>query len=161
MHLIHRGLKASTVYAYRHRNIRELRGPATQYECVRCTEYGVGRQAKFWSTIHGADGFDYWADYVPLCSSCHRLYDMTDELRAQFSQYASNRSDVHNANIGEAKRGRPLSEQHRARIRAGIRLHLPSQSAEVRRKRSESLKGYPYQGKKCEPGCTCGRHHRG
>jgi hypothetical protein len=25
--------------------------------------------------IHGADGYDPWADYVPLCRSCHLLYD--------------------------------------------------------------------------------------
>lgn len=64
-----------------HRRVRETRGHASGHDCVRC-----GRQAREWAQIHTEDGLDIWADYVPMCHSCHRRYDITAETRVKLSQ---------------------------------------------------------------------------
>ena len=59
----------------RHRRVHIRRGKARDYPCARCSEYGVGRRALEWAQVHGTDGEDPWADYLPLCRRCHFRYD--------------------------------------------------------------------------------------
>lgn len=59
----------------RHRRVSVRRGKASTHPCARCSEYGVGRQAREWAQIHETDGNDPWADFVPLCRRCHFRYD--------------------------------------------------------------------------------------
>src|SRR5216110_1355081 len=65
--------------------MRAALGPARAHSCVRHQESGTGRQAQEWAQVHGTDGEDPWADYLPLCKSCHRFYDMTPEARANIA----------------------------------------------------------------------------
>lgn len=51
------------------------------------------------------------SNYIKLCKSCHRKYDMTDEIRKKISK----------ANIG-----RSISEQHKNILRERMKLHNPS-----------------------------------
>jgi hypothetical protein len=69
-----------------HRRVRRLRGKATEHECVRCAEDGISKTAHEWAQVHGEDGKAPWADYVPLCHSCHRRYDFTPETRVALSR---------------------------------------------------------------------------
>jgi hypothetical protein len=57
-------------YVGRHLRVRRDRGPATDQTCVDC-----GQPAKEWSQIHGTDGQDSFAHYVPRCRKCHDVYD--------------------------------------------------------------------------------------
>lgn len=84
-------------YSALHWRVRQVRGRASDYPCVRCSEYGVGRRARHWATIHGTDGTDPFADYVPMCQQCHFAYD----------------------GVNEGNRGVPKSPEHRAAISAG------------------------------------------
>lgn len=59
----------------RHRVVRRARGKASDYPCWSCLENGIVILADVWATIHGETGSDPWSDYVPLCNSCHRIYD--------------------------------------------------------------------------------------
>jgi hypothetical protein len=49
------------------------------YTCVMCAEIGTPRPARDWAQVHGTDGQDPWADYVPLCRIHHRRYDRIGE----------------------------------------------------------------------------------
>jgi hypothetical protein len=100
-----------------HKRVTYHRGPASQHQCVRCPA-----QAAEWATVHGEDGTDPWADYVPMCHPCHVHYD--DPARHW--------------------RGKPLTAEHRAKIGDGNRgrpgrVWTPEQKAAV----SASLKGRP------------------
>ena len=57
-------------YAALHYRVRNARGKATGHQCVRCP-----RPARDWAQVHTEDGTDIWADYVPMCRSCHMAYD--------------------------------------------------------------------------------------
>jgi transcriptional regulator with XRE-family HTH domain len=58
-------------YAIGHKNVRKVRGVAREQVCEHC---GVA-QASDWATIHGRDGLSS-EDYMPLCRSCHKRYDV-------------------------------------------------------------------------------------
>lgn len=73
-------------YMNLHRRVRRLRGKAAEHACVRCAENGTEKRAYHWAQIHGTDGKDPWADYMPLCVSCHRRYDDSDERRQALSR---------------------------------------------------------------------------
>jgi hypothetical protein len=62
-------------YEAMHRRVDRARGKAKEHECVRCAENGIVKRAREWARVHGEDGTDPWADYVPLCYPCHRTYD--------------------------------------------------------------------------------------
>ena len=49
--------------------MRAERGPAWKQICGHC-----GKPAADWATIHGQSG-ERADDYMPLCRSCHHLYD--------------------------------------------------------------------------------------
>lgn len=68
-----RALSSKT--AARHRRLHRARGPASLHHCVRHLEAGLHKQAFDWAQLHTEDGMDVWADYVPLCRSCHIRYD--------------------------------------------------------------------------------------
>jgi len=65
----------STAYSTRHARMRKVRGPSQNHLCVRHAERGAEVQAVNWATVHGENGMDPWADYVPLCQACHNHYD--------------------------------------------------------------------------------------
>jgi hypothetical protein len=69
-----------------HRRVRTRRGKASGHPCVKHAEIGVTKPARDWAQIHGTDGLDLWADYVPLCKSCHVRYDFTPETRVALSR---------------------------------------------------------------------------
>lgn len=69
-----------------HRRVRRLRGKAAGHACVKHAEMEVTKPARDWAQIHGTDGKDPWADYVPLCKSCHVRYDQTAETRVKLSR---------------------------------------------------------------------------
>jgi hypothetical protein len=57
------------VYYANHRHVRAVRGPAWKQTCGHC-----GKPAADWATIHGHSG-EQPDDYMPLCRSCHHIYD--------------------------------------------------------------------------------------
>lgn len=58
------------VYRANHRKLHKQRGKASDHLCVRCDN-----PAKQWAQVHGEDGSNPWADYVPMCCRCHVNYD--------------------------------------------------------------------------------------
>lgn len=70
-------------YSIRHRHVRLARGKASAHDCVRCSENNIGKQAREWAQIHGTDGLDPWADYIPLCVPCHAVYDNKSDTMAR------------------------------------------------------------------------------
>ncbi len=86
--------------------VRRTRGLASGHLCVRCIEDGISKQAQDWALVHGETGMDPWADYVPLCRSCHKKYDLRGVVR----------SDVYRENIAAARRGKHHSAETRAKI---------------------------------------------
>lgn len=58
----------------KHRAVRKERGRASSYECVDC-----GGKAHDWSQRHDVSG-DSPSHFDPRCVSCHRKYDMTDDM---------------------------------------------------------------------------------
>lgn len=80
-------------YDARHYKVKRQRGRAADHPCVRCIETGVTIAAREWAQVHGTDGEDPWADYVPLCKPCHVAYDgpahttpHTEESRRKMSE---------------------------------------------------------------------------
>lgn len=61
-----------------HKRVRRARGKASAQQCVRCPA-----QAYDWAQVHTEDGTDIWADYVPLCRSCHIRYDRDARWNAE------------------------------------------------------------------------------
>jgi hypothetical protein len=49
----------------------DVQGKASNYICVRC----MRKPARDWAHVHTESGEDPWADFVPLCRSCHIKYD--------------------------------------------------------------------------------------
>lgn len=67
-------------YDRRHRRLVRSVGRADQHSCVDC-----GRKAIDWSQVHGTNG-EQDDHYEPRCRSCHRKYDMNDEVRKNISE---------------------------------------------------------------------------
>jgi hypothetical protein len=69
------------------------RGIAKNHQCVRCP-----KRALDWAHVHGESGDDPWADFVPLCRSCHMNYDNSEsrwgdtEYRERLSKALSDRA---------------------------------------------------------------------
>lgn len=63
-----------------HARIRVERGVAREHMCTHCP-----CPATDWAHIHETDVRDPY-NYMPLCRSCHRKYDFTDEWRARISK---------------------------------------------------------------------------
>ncbi len=53
-----------------HYNVQQERGKASTYLC----EGGCQGRARDWAYVHGTDPKNV-NNYVPLCRSCHKLYD--------------------------------------------------------------------------------------
>lgn len=53
----------------------------------QCKKCGVGREKSQieWALIHGFKHAKDVRHYIPLCLSCHRRYDFSDEVRAKMS----------------------------------------------------------------------------
>lgn len=66
-------------YLDRHKRIYEVRGKAIEYYCEHC-----GEDAQEWAQRHNTDG-ENPEDYIPLCCSCHQIYDnhWSEETRAK------------------------------------------------------------------------------
>jgi len=108
-----------------HKQVRKLRGPASAQLCVRCEG-----KARHWAQLHTEDGLDPWADYVPLCMSCHQIYD---RVNVGHQQTAETREK-----IASAARGRTLSPEHKeALINSRKGMHV---SEVTRAKMRESAK---------------------
>jgi len=112
-------------YKHMHRMVRRLRGPASECQCVRCP-----RQAQVWAQVHTEDGTDPWADYVPLCRSCHCIYDRVNVGYVQSPQHrARNKaakqgwrpSPEHLEKLHASRRGVPMSQEHKDKIAAARR----------------------------------------
>lgn len=95
-----------TGYVVRHARIYQLRGKASSYSCARCPA-----QAAEWAQIHTEDGSDPWADYVALCRSCHKTYDLRGRVLSAEAR----------ENIAAALRGKPKPPEVRAKISRSLR----------------------------------------
>lgn len=72
-------------YTARHSRVYRARGRANTHGCVRCAEVGNTTPAHDWAMMHGTDGLDVEADWMPLCRRCHQAYDgITDAATRQF-----------------------------------------------------------------------------
>jgi hypothetical protein len=137
-----------TAYSTRHWRLRTQRGLASDHPCVKGAELGVGEQAQDWAQIHGEDGEDPWADYVPMCRRHHMEYDgsghrqpHSEVTKALLSQ--KNRGYRHTPEAIEKIRasstGRTLSSEARAKLSADRRGQVIPQAQ--RERISETLKG--------------------
>ena len=117
-----KGTEAS--YTAKHARVRRRRGLASTHECVRCLEDGKHRQANDWAMVHGETGDDVWADYVPMCHSCHMIYDgvkppsLSPEARARQIAAITGKpkSAEARAKMSKSHKGVPLSAEHRASL---------------------------------------------
>jgi hypothetical protein len=65
--------KGSTAkYAAMHMRVATVRGKADH--CIHRNALGCTNPHFQWARIHGLPVDDVW-NYVPLCQSCHRMYD--------------------------------------------------------------------------------------
>lgn len=71
-------VRVMATYQALHKRVRRHRGSASAHACAHC-----GQSANHWATIHGTDGSDLQAHYVPLCQKCHWAYDNVGEKSAQ------------------------------------------------------------------------------
>lgn len=118
-------------YVLRHKRLRQARGSATRHLC----EGGCQRQAREWAQIHGTSGLDFFADYMPLCRSCHIRYDSDARLNSdsQLRRLAGVKAAW--TDKRRAERSRQMAErwtperraEHSARMRE-IRADRPGQS---------------------------------
>lgn len=107
------------VYHHRHYLVRKARGPAKLHDCVRCIENEITKPAAHWALIHGETGDDPWADYVPLCQSCHFTYDQVGERKRGVPH-----PPAWNAAISAGKKGKPThrkTDDEKARISAALK----------------------------------------
>lgn len=112
-----------------------VRGKASKYQCVRCAENGSAKQACDWAHLHTETGNDPWADFVPLCRSCHKLYDSkphTDETKAKMSaaQMGRKHSEETKAKLSAIRKGKPRSEEWKLRISEGMKASWARRMAE-------------------------------
>lgn len=94
------------VYRANHKRLHKHRGRAAVHQCVRCPA-----PAAEWAQVHGEDGTDPWADFVPLCRRCHVQYDRGG--RPGHPQSAESRRKT-----SEGKRGQRWTPQARAAMSA-------------------------------------------
>jgi hypothetical protein len=174
-------------YLKKHKRVYRERGKAASFSCVKHAELGQEVQARDWAQIHETDGEDPWADYIPLCRSCHLKYDDRPgaieetwrdrgesgaRLRSEIAKNASdampyedrvkqgrelglrygkqagssgwteerkaalaerNRSSEMRDRVSNARKGKPISAEHRAKIAAAW-------TPERRKKASELMK---------------------
>jgi hypothetical protein len=116
------------LYSRMHRKVRKLRGPASAQLCVRCIENGADKQAHDWAQVHTEDGLDPWADYVPLCRSCHEIYDgkntgrvISGDTRSKISAARKGQKirPEHAEALHNGRRGSKNTPEHNAAISAG------------------------------------------
>ena len=69
-------------YISRHKRVNASRGAASGYLCAG----GCGDAAREWAEIQGSDADDP-ANYMPMCCSCHRRYDLGQERCPQGHLY--------------------------------------------------------------------------
>ncbi len=62
-------------YRSKHERVERARGKASVHACEHCDA-----GAKEWATIHDTPGSEP-QHFIPLCISCHRLYDDGNESR--------------------------------------------------------------------------------
>jgi hypothetical protein len=96
-------------YLALHKRVRRARGKAREHSCEHC-----GGQAAHWATIHGRDGLDIDADYMPLCVKCHVAYDGLG-FTAGREVSAGNRAAVADAN--RRRTGEKRSPETREKMR--------------------------------------------
>lgn len=131
-------------YTGMHARLRYLRGAASAHTCSRCS-----RQAQHWAYDHSdpaeivVGGRVYSLDltrYVPMCSSCHRRYDMTfappprTRLRPGFAPEVRDVVMVRSGGICERCLTAPVQQAHHRcpRQRGGSRsawINLASNAA--------------------------------
>jgi hypothetical protein len=85
--------------------LRRRRGNASQHPCASCD--GPARE---WAKVHGTDGTGIWADYIPLCSKCHRRYDGNGNRTARSAETRARQS--------AAMTGKRWSAERRAKYEA-------------------------------------------
>jgi hypothetical protein len=72
-----------------HQRLHAARGRASAHICTRCDEAGRPTVKRVeWAQVHETDGTDLWADYLPLCTSCHRAYDYAITIGALKARWA-------------------------------------------------------------------------
>jgi len=85
-------------YADNHFRVVSFRGRASSHLCLGYSSRCLGR-ARDWATLHGHDGHDPYADYVPLCRLCHSHYDdVGSQLRRRWSTSVARCGKPTNAN---------------------------------------------------------------
>jgi hypothetical protein len=114
-------------YHRRHAGIRRALGQARLRKCAHCDG-----QAQEWATIHGRDGWDFLADYMPLCRKCHAAYD--DRARK-----------VSEARTGT--KGQPKSEETRRKMGEARRRHWAGLTDEQRAERIKAWRANRWPGK--------------
>lgn len=92
-----------------HEQITRERGAASNRMC------SCGKRAKDWAWFHNTDPEDVY-NYTPLCRSCHRKYDMTDEERNKLRKTSF--AHGHTRNTGSKHPGSKLDEDDIIAIRA-------------------------------------------
>lgn len=109
-------------YQKKHYHMRKANGKARDYYCQHCD--GPAEQ---WAQVHDSSGWDPENDYLALCRSCHRKYDMTDETKAK---------------IGNSNRGKKRTPEQIQTLSLAHMGNSPSE--ETRKKLSKALKGKPW-----------------
>jgi len=103
-------------YFYRivHDWINKHYGKANKCENPNC----IGKGKRFEYALRKGYEHDRNIDhYIQLCSSCHRIYDLTEEKRIQISKHLAGRYNE-NLKLGPISRiGKPVSDETREKIR--------------------------------------------
>ena len=121
-------------YWANHNRVHRILGSATVHQCVRCP-----RQAQEWAQIHTEDGTDPLTDYVPMCVSCHRLYDSINRTERWYVTRAE--AGARFAALNKARTGQALLPRHRAQVMAAAGI-VPKLTAEIVREcRDRALQG--------------------
>lgn len=91
-------------YTALHNRVYRARGKADH--CERCGKDDPGVRYEY-AQVHGTDGTDVHAHYIPMCQPCHRAYDLgrltleqREEIRQRVAAGESQRSlarefDIH------------------------------------------------------------------
>jgi hypothetical protein len=109
-------MKTQPKYFYRivHDWLNKHYGKASKCENPNCT----GRGKRFEYALK--KGFQHdrnIGNYIQLCTSCHRLYDQTEEKKVLASKHLAGRYNE-NLKLGSLSRiGKPVSESTREKIR--------------------------------------------
>jgi len=115
-----------------HKRVSRARGPASAHQCVRCPA-----QAAHWATVHGETGTDIWADYVPMCVSCHRKYDGAGDPNVWQRAAAHQQTKTH------CPAGHLYSDENTFYTKAGYRRCLPCHRDRNRRWRQSKREVMP------------------